>query len=219
MATTKTPPSSNPAPTPTGQALQPHITRHIMQLRQQRVMLDSDLAALYGVETKVLIQAIKRNAERFPADFMFQLSADEFANLRSQFVTSSSGYGGRRYAPYAFTEHGVAMLSSILNSPRAIAINIEIMRAFVQIRSLALSHQDLAKRLEAMETKHDSFSRQTQRDLKEVFDTLRELMTPPTEPIPPKNPIGFVWSGDTPAGRAKPKALKGTAIKGKVAKG
>ena len=127
------------APVP---AMQPHIARHILSLRDQRVMLDAELAALYGVETKVLVQAIKRNIERFPADFMFQLSAEEFANLRSQFVTSSSGYGGRRYAPYAFTEQGVAMLSSVLNSPRAIAVNIEIMRAFVRLRGLLAAIKD-----------------------------------------------------------------------------
>lgn len=184
-------------------ALQPHLTRHILLLREQRVMLDAELATLYGVQTKVLVQAVKRHIERFPADFMFQLSAEEFAHLRSQAVTSSSndssggnGYGGRRYAPYAFTEQGVAMLSSVLNSPRAIAINIEIMRAFVQMRALALTHLDLAERLGALEEKtellamqHDTFSRNTRTQLKQVFDALRELMTPPD---PPKQPIGFV---------------------------
>jgi len=115
--------------------------------------LISELAALYGVETKGLVQAIKRNIERFPADFMFQLDADEWKSLRSQFVTSNVGRGGRRYAPYAFTEQGVAMLSSVLNSSRAIAINIEIMRAFVQVRAMATTHQDLAKRLAELELK------------------------------------------------------------------
>ena len=166
--------------------------------------VDAELAALYGVETKVLVQAIKRNLERFPADFMFQLDAEEFAALRSQFVTSNVGRGGRRYAPYAFTEQGVAMLSSVLNSPRAIAINIEIMRAFVQLRAMATSHQDLAKRLseledktEALAMRHDSFSRNTRNQLKLVFDALRELMTPPD---PPKRPIGFVTHEDKPKG-------------------
>jgi hypothetical protein len=174
------------------------ITPHILSLRDQRVMLDTDLAALYGVETKVLVQAVKRNLERFPADFMFQLSTEEFANLRSQFVTSSSGtgYGGRRYAPYAFTEQGVAMLSSVVKSPRAIAINIEIMRAFVQLRAFAMSHQDLAKQLAELQEKtesvamqQDTFKRNTKAQLRQVFDALRELMTPPE---PPKRPIGFV---------------------------
>jgi ORF6N domain len=178
--------------------LNPQITQHILSLREHRVMLDTDLAALYGVETKVLVQAVKRNLERFPEDFMFQLSTEEFANLRSQFVTSSlrKGYGGRRYAPYAFTEQGVAMLSSVVNSPRAIAINIEIMRAFVQLRAFAMSHQDLAKQLAELQEKtesvamqQDTFNRNTKAQLRQVFDALRELMTP-TEP--PKRPIGFV---------------------------
>ena len=184
--------------------LQPHISRHILLLRDQRVMLDAELATLYGVETKVLVQAIKRNIERFPLDFMFQLTADEFANLRSQFVTSSSGYGGRRYAPYAFTELGVAMLSSVLNSPHAIAINIEIMRAFVQMRLMAATHQDLAKQLTELQDKtellamqHDTFSRNTRAQLKQVFDALRELMTPP-EPL--KRPIGFMTHEEKPKG-------------------
>jgi hypothetical protein len=191
-------------------ALQPHIASRILLLRDQRVMLDAELAALYGVETKVLVQAVKRNLERFPVDFMFQLDAKEFANLRSQFVTSSSGYGGRRYAPYAFTEQGVAMLSSVLNSPRAIAINIEIMRAFVQIRSMAATHQDLAKQLmelqdktESLAMSHDTFSRNTRNQLKQVFDTLRELMTPPE---PSKRPIGFVHPSE--ATKPKAKAVK-----------
>jgi ORF6N domain len=138
------------------------------------------------VQTKVLVQSIKRNLERFPVDFMFQLDTQEFANLRSQFVTSNVGRGGRRYAPYAFTEQGVAMLSSVLNSPRAIAINIEIMRELVQVRSMAATHQDLAKQLTELQDKteslamsHETFSRNTKVQLREVFETLRELMTPP----------------------------------------
>ena len=192
-------------------ALQLRISRHILLLREQRVMLDAELAALYGVETKVLVQAIKRNIERFPTDFMFQLSAEEFANLRSQFVTSSSGYGGRRYAPYAFTEQGVAMLSSVLNSPRAIAINIEIMRAFVQVRATLATHQDLAKQLSELQDKteslamsHETFSRNTRNQLKQVFETLRELMTPPE---PNKRPIGFVHPKESNDG-GKSKAMK-----------
>ena len=176
----------------------PLITPRILSLRDQRVMLDTDLAELYGVETKALIQAVKRNFERFPADFMFQLSTEEFTNLRSQTVTSSSkvGYGGRRYAPYAFTEQGVAMLSSVVKSPRAIAINIEIMRAFVQLRAIAMSHQDLSKQLAELQEKtesvamqQDTFNRNTKAQLRQVFDALRELMTPPESP---KRPIGFV---------------------------
>jgi hypothetical protein len=181
-------------------ALQPLIQSRILALREQRVMLDADLAQLYGVETRVLVQAIKRNLKRFPEDFMFQLSAAEFADLRSQSVISSAGHGGRRTAPYAFTEQGVAMLSSVLGSPRAIAVNIEIMRTFVRVRQLAATHGDLAKRLaeledktEALAMQHDTFSRNTRNQLKQVFDALRELMTPPE---PPKRPIGFVAPED-----------------------
>jgi ORF6N domain len=177
-------------------ALQPVIQSRILALREQRVMLDADLAQLYGVETRVLVQAVKRNLARFPEDFMFQLSADEFVNLRSQSVISSAGHGGRRTAPYAFTEQGVAMLSTVLGSTRAIAVNIEIMRTFVRVRQLATTHGDLAKRLAELEDKtealamnHDTFSHNTRAQLKKVFDALRELMTPPD---PPKRPIGFI---------------------------
>jgi ORF6N domain len=159
-------------------------------------MLDADLAQRYGVETRVLVQAVKRNLARFPEDFMFQLSAEEFANLRSQSVISSAGHGGRRTAPYAFTEQGVAMLSTVLGSPHAIAVNIEIMRTFVRVRALAATHGDLAKRLAELEEKtealamnHDTFSRNTRNHLKQVFEALRELMTPRD---PPKRPIGFI---------------------------
>ena len=176
--------------------LQSLIGGRILALREQRVMLDADLAELYGVQTKVLVQAVKRNLARFPQDFMFQLTLEEFAALRSQTVTSNTGRGGRRTAPYAFTEQGVAMLSSVLGSPRAIGVNIEIMRTFVRVRELAATHSELAKRLSELEEKtelismqHDTFSRNTRNQLKQVFDALRELMTPPD---PPKRPIGFV---------------------------
>ncbi len=182
-------------------ALQPIIQSRILTLREQRVMLDADLAQLYGVETRVLVQAVKRNLARFPKDFMFQLSSEEFAALRSQSVISNTeGRGGRRTAPYAFTEQGVAMLSSVLGSTRAIAVNIEIMRTFVRVRALAATHGDLAKRLAELEEKtealamsHDTFSRNTRNQLKQVFDALRELMTPPD---PPKRPIGFITHED-----------------------
>ena len=182
-------------------ALQPLIQSRILSLREQRAMLDADLAQLYGVETRVLVQAVKRNLARFPEDFMFQLTAEEWQALRSQSVISNAGgRGGRRTAPYAFTEQGVAMLSSVLSSPRAIAVNIEIMRTFVRVRALAATHGDLAKRLSELEDKtealsmnHDTFSRNTRVQLKQVFDALRELMTPPE---PPKRPIGFVAPQD-----------------------
>ena len=182
------------------------ITHRILLLREQKVLLDADLATLYGVETKVLLQSVKRNLERFPEDFMFQLTNQEFNVLRSQSVTSSSEaletlrWGGRRTAPYAFTEQGVAMLSSILSSPQAVQVNIAIMRAFVKLRELAMTHHDLAKQLNALEEKtealsmqHDTFARNTRAQLKQVFDAIRELMTPP-EPQK-KRPIGFI-SGD-----------------------
>lgn len=157
------------------------IERAIVVLRGHKVILDSDLAALYGVETRVLVQAVKRNLERFPEDFMFQLTNQELAILRSQSVISS--WGGRRSAPYAFSEQGVAMLSSVLNSPRAIAVNIEIMRAFVRLRLILASNKELARRLDALEAKTDA-------RFKAVFDAIRALMTPP-DPTP-KRSIGFV---------------------------
>jgi len=195
-------------------ALQPLIGSRILTLREQRVMIDADLAELYGVPTKALVQAVKRNLPRFPSDFMFQLTAEEFAALRSQTVTSNAtppGRGGRRTAPYAFTEQGVAMLSSVLSSPRAIAVNIEVMRTFVRVRQLAATHADLASRLVELEEKteqlgfeHENFSRNTRNQFKQVFDALRDLMTPPS---PPKRPIGFVTdeapSKDKPKGRQR----------------
>jgi len=156
------------------------IENCIYLLRGQRVMLDDDLAMLYEVETKILNQAVKRNIRRFPEDFMFQLSTKEFENLRYQFGTSKRG--GRRYPPYAFTEQDVAMLSSVLNSKRAIQVNIEIMRAFVRLRQMLASNVDLARKLAALEKKYDA-------QFKVVFDAIRELMTPP---VPKKKrSIGF----------------------------
>jgi hypothetical protein len=155
------------------------IEARILLLGGERVMLDADLAELYGVATKVLIQAVKRNAERFPEDFMFQLTRDEFANLRSQSVTSS--WGGRRYPPYAFTEHGVAMLSSVLNSAKAIRVNVEIMRAFVRLRRLMASHEELARKLTELEKRYDA-------QFRAVFDAIRQLMAPPAKP---RRSIGF----------------------------
>ena len=159
------------------------IERAILMIRGEKVLLDADLAALYGVATRVLIQAVKRNAERFPPDFMFQLTKEEFDLLRSQFVTSKIGdpRGGRRYPPYAFTEQGVAMLSSVLHSPRAIAVNIEIMRTFIRLRRILASHADLARKLEALEKKYDV-------QFKVVFDAIRQLMAPPE---PKRRRIGF----------------------------
>lgn len=134
--------------------MQPHIIQQkIYDLREQKVMLDFDLAELYGVTTKVLKQAVRRNTHRFPEDFMFELSESEFRVLRSQFVTSKRG--GMRYLPFAFTEQGVAMLSSVLNSPEAIDVNIQIIRTFVLMRQYALSHRDLSEKLKELEMKQD----------------------------------------------------------------
>ena len=159
------------------------IENSILLIRKEKVILDEELAFLYGVSTKVLIQAVKRNIDRFPPDFMFQLGKEEFASLRSQIVTSKrkSARGGRRYPPYAFTEEGVAMLSSVLNSPRAVKVNIEIMRAFVRLRKILTSHVELARKLEALEKKYDS-------QFRVVFEAIRQLMAPKEAP---NKKIGF----------------------------
>lgn len=156
------------------------IESRIVMIRGQKVMLSRHLAELYEVEPRVLIQAVKRNIGRFPEDFMFQLNSDEFANLKSQIVISS--WGGGRTAPYAFTEQGVAMLSSVLRSERAIQVNIEIMRAFVRLKQMLASNTELSRKLVALETKYDI-------KFKAVFEAIRELMTP-LEPKK-KRPIGF----------------------------
>jgi len=144
-------------------------------------MLDRDLAALYCVETKTLNRAVKRNLKRFPSDFMFQLTVEEADGLRYQFGTSKKGRGGRRYLPYVFTEQGVAMLSSVLNSERAIQVNIEIMRAFVKLRQMLASNSELSRHLDELESKYD-------RQFKVVFDAIRQLMSPP---VAARKQIGF----------------------------
>ena len=159
------------------------IETKIFLIREQKVMLSQHLAELYGVETKVLIQAVKRNRERFPEDFMFQLTNQEFTNLKSQIVTSSWG-GIRRASPYAFTEQGVAMLSTVLRSKRAVQVNIQIMRAFVQLRNMVSSHKQLAGKLSELEQKLEGHDEQIQI----IFQAIKELMTPPEKP---KRKIGF----------------------------
>jgi len=156
------------------------VERRILLIRGQKVMLDSDLAELYRVQTKVLNQAVKRNTKRFPGDFMFQLNLQEVRNSRSQIVTLKQGQNVK-YRPYAFTEHGILMLSSVLSSERAVQVNIEIMRAFVRLRELIASNKDLSKRLDVLERKYDS-------QFKVVFDAIRELMAP--QPSKPRR-IGF----------------------------
>ena len=148
------------------------VESRILLVRGHKVMLDADLAELYGVPTFRLNESVKRNASRFPEDFMFQLTAEEHASLISQFAISKKGLGGRRFPPYAFTEQGVSMLSSVLNSERAIQVNVAIMRTFVRIRKLLTSHKDLARKLEALEGKYDA-------QFKVVFDAIRALMEPP----------------------------------------
>jgi len=172
------------------------IEQRIVLLRGQKVMLSPHLAELYGVEPKALIQAVKRNAERFPDDFMFRLTPQEVALLRSQIVTLKNPVRGIsrsqiviskrgqhiKYPPYAFTEQGVAMLSSVLRSKRAVRVNVEIMRTFVRLRQLLASHADLAAKLEEMEKKYDA-------QFKIVFEAIRHLVTPPS--VTPRRPIGF----------------------------
>lgn len=162
------------------------IERVILLVRGEKVILDADLAALYGVETRAFVQAVKRNSERFPKDFMFQVTSKEFASLRSQFVISK-GKGGRRHAPYAFTEHGAIMAANILKSDRAVRASVQVVRAFVKLRQMLASDTELGRKLDELEKKYD-------RQFKIVFDAIRRLMSPP--PAKAK-PIGF-----------RPKALK-----------
>ncbi|MEW6187973.1 MAG: ORF6N domain-containing protein [Thermodesulfobacteriota bacterium] len=175
------------------------IEKKILLIRGQKVMLDADLAELYGISTKVLKQAVKRNNKRFPADFMFVLTYQEVRNLRSQFVTSSlSSWGGVRYSPMAFTEQGVAMLSSVLHSERAIEVNILIMRAFVKLREMIASNKDLARRLDELEKKYDE-------QFRVVFEAIRQLMASPAKP---KRKIGFLLK-EKQAGYGKIKGKSG----------
>lgn len=163
-----------------GLVLHERIEKRILILRGQKVMLSTDLAELYEVAPKVLVQAVKRNIERFPSDFMFQLSFQEVRSSRSQIVTLNRGQNAK-YLPYAFTEQGVAMLSTVLKSKRAVQVNIEIMRAFVKLREMIASNKELAKRLDELEKKYDS-------QFKVVFDAIRQLMAAP-DPTPRR--IGF----------------------------
>jgi hypothetical protein len=158
------------------------IERRILRLRRHNVLLDADLAALYGVATKRFNEQVRRNVQRFPPDFMFRLTPEEFADLRSQIATSSArGHGGRRHSPYVFTEHGAIMAANILNSPRAVQTSIVVVRAFVRLREMLHSNADLARKLDALEMKYDA-------QFKVVFQAIRELMAPPAVP---KKRIGF----------------------------
>jgi hypothetical protein len=167
------------------------IDQRIRMLRGERVILGADLAPLYEVELRVLTQAVKRNLNRFPSDFLLQLTTEEWADLKSQSVISSWG-GSRRGLPYAFTEQGVAMLSSVLRSRRAVAVNIEIMRAFVRVRRAVAQHADLARRLDELEQRYD-------KRFGEVFDAIRALVSPLEEGHRPARRIGFRVTGRDPS--------------------
>ena len=160
------------------------IEQKIFLVRGERIILDSDLAELYGVKTKALVQALKRNAERFPRDFMFQLSTKEYVNLRSQFVTSSSEHGGRRYLPYVFTEHGALMAANILKSDRAIQVSIQVIRTFILMRQALATNRDLTRKLNDLEKKYD-------KQFAIVFKAIRALMNPPKPKYIKPRKIGF----------------------------
>lgn len=203
------------ATTTTGAALLPRIEGRIQVLRGLRVMIDADLAVLYGVDTRTLNQAVKRNAGRFPTDFMFQLDAAE----KLEVITNCDHLAKLKFSksmPFAFTEYGAVALANVLASTQAVEMGIYVVRAFVRLRQAASLHEDLAKRLmeleektERLELSHDTFSRNTRAQLKQVFDALRELMTPPD---PPKRPIGFV----TPEDKSKKTSAKRVGARGKA---
>jgi hypothetical protein len=172
------------------------ISRSILVVRSHRVLLDENLAALYGVATSVLIQAVKRNPGRFPADFLFQLTATEWGALRSQIVISKPGRGGRRYAPYAFTEQGVAMLSSVLSSKRAITVNIEIMRAFVKLRGFLASNHELAQRFGDLELRVEKRLTAHDEAIRAILSAIRQLLNPP---VSKARGIGFTADLKDPA--------------------
>jgi hypothetical protein len=169
------------------------ISQKIFFVRGTRVMLDADLARLYGVETKNLNKAVKRNTSRFPFDFMFRLSSKELAVLRFQIGTSKGVRGGRRYAPYAFTEQGIAMLSSVLHSSRAVQVNVAIMRTFVRLREMLRTHEKLRRKIDAMEKRYDA-------RFQAVFEAIRQMLE---TPIPAKKPIGFHAKFEFPPTSAK----------------
>jgi hypothetical protein len=172
------------------------IAAAILLARGQKVILDSDLAGLYGVTTKRLNQQVKRNHERFPADFVFQLNAEEHEALRLQIATLKSGRGEhRKYPPYVFTEHGAIMAASVLNSPRAIQVSVHVVRAFVRLREVLATHKDLARKLEELEKKYDA-------QFSAVFDAIRQLMAPPPETK--KRRIGFhAGTTDSPVSKGR----------------
>jgi hypothetical protein len=165
-----------------------HITQSILVFRHQKVLLDAELAALYGVSTARLNQQVRRNQERFPEDFMFQLTADEYAPLMLQNATSKPGRGGRRKLPLAFTEHGAIMAATVLNSPRAVEMSVYVVRAFVQLRELLSSNRELARRFAQLETRLDKKLTRHDEAIAAILSAIRELMNPP---VPKRRPIGF----------------------------
>jgi len=183
--------------------MNPPLDSLILTIRDRKVILDADLAEIYGVQTKVLNQAIKRNAERFPDDFMFQLSAEESQSLRSQIVTLKTGRGQhRKYLPYAFTEHGALMAANVLNSPEAVKMSVYVVRAFIKQRELLMAQSDVLKKLAQMDAKllkHDDA-------LRVIWHELQPLLNPP--PLPPKPQIGFHVKEDSPTYRTKTSAAK-----------
>lgn len=188
-----------------------NITSAIRTIRGQKVLLDSDLALIYGVQTKALNQAIKRNIKRFPPDFVFQLTSDESDSLRSQFVTLKSGRGRhRKFLPYAFTEHGAIMAANVLNSPEAVRMSVFVVRAFVQMRDLLGSTKELAKQLAALEKKLTARLDGHESAIVEVLQRLMNILDPPPpppEPEPPKRRIGFQVEPDQkPVAKARKKA-------------
>ena len=192
MNATGTPPASTPNIDPLSIG---EVAQRIQLIRGQRVILDTDLAAFYGETTKRFNQQVNRNRERFPEDFMFQLSEDEFANLRLQIATSSlkGSHGGRRYAPLAFTEHGAIMASMVLNSPRATALGVYVVRAFVELRGMLSTNQTLATKVHQLERKVSVH----ERNIAQLADAMAELLATP--PSPPKRPIGFVAQQEKPS--------------------
>jgi hypothetical protein len=174
-------------------SLVPHasLDRLIYEIRGQKVMLDSDLARLYGVPTFRLNEAVKRNRERFPEDFMFQLSRDEFANLISQIAISSSGHGGRRKLPWAFTEHGAIMAANVLNSPRAVQMSVFVVRAFLKMRAALSDNRDLARKLAALEKELKERLDVHEAAIVTILQRVMDIIDPPALPEPPKKQIGF----------------------------
>ena len=189
------------------------IAQRILLIRGQRVLLDSDLAGFYGESTKRLNQQVNRNRQRFPEDFMFQLSDEEFANLRLQIATSSgtasggkaSGHGGRRFAPLVFTEHGAIMASMVLNSERATALSVYVVRAFVELRGIVSSNKELASKVHSLERKVSVH----ERNIAELADSMARLLSAP--PVPPKRSIGFVLPEDKGAANSKSKTTSAKA--------